>query len=267
MTSVSCFWVLNQLISLTALQTNYTGLCFIAQLISQTIKGRIWTWLRDQKVKLKKQKQEKVKRSAVPLVGCSSCHCRWRVRRGQHRNSKHLMPQRTCSLSATLEHTWKIPQYIIYTRGERRHGSFIYIAHFKHRKSTHKNIKTLLITNTCSASSSPEDGAFPGLSDCVVLLVLRQHLGQAKITDFHPHLALHQNVSSGQVSVDVSLNGKVVHTLKYECKHRKKETVYICTCVETILCIHGVNCYMANILGTNNKNTHIHIQIYKFISF
>ncbi len=110
-------------------------------------------------------------------------------------------------------------------------------------------MKILLITNTCSASSSPKDGAFPGLSHCVVLLVLRQHLGQAKITDLHPHLALHQNVSSGQVSVDVSLNGKVVHTLKYEHGHMEKEKWFIYALV-LILYIHSVaaNYFMANIL-------------------
>ena len=70
------------------------------------------------------------------------------------------------------------------------------------------------LTDICSESSSPKDGAFPRFSDSVVLFVLRQHLGQAKVTDFHPHLALHQNVSSGQVSVDVTLCGKVVHTLE-----------------------------------------------------
>ncbi len=88
--------------------------------------------------------------------------------------------------------------------------------------SNHKNIKILLelLTNMCSVSSSPEDGAFPGLSDSVVLFVLRQNLGKTKIADFHPLLALHQNVSSGQVSVDVSLNGKVVHPLKFQYSHR-----------------------------------------------
>lgn len=79
-----------------------------------------------------------------------------------------------------------------------------------------QNVKILLeqLINTCSVCSSPKDGAFPGLSHSVVLFVLRQHLGQAKVTDFHPHLALHQDVSSGQVSVDVSFNAEVVHTLK-----------------------------------------------------
>lgn len=96
-------------------------------------------------------------------------------------------------------------------------------------KSTHKNMKILLELpiNTCSVCSSPKDGAFPRLSDSVVLFVLRQHLGQAKITDFHPHLALHQNVSCGQVSVDVSLSGKVVHTLKYEYNQTERGICFI----------------------------------------
>lgn len=84
-----------------------------------------------------------------------------------------------------------------------------------------------LLTNTCSVSSSPKDGAFPRLSDSVVLFILRQHLGQSKIADFHPRLALHQNISGGQVSVDVSLSGKVVHTLKYEYKHTEREEWFI----------------------------------------
>lgn len=77
-------------------------------------------------------------------------------------------------------------------------------------------MKTLfeLLTNACSVSSSPKDGAFPGLSDSVVLFVLRKHLGQTEITDLHSHLALHQNISSCQVSVDVTLHAKVVHTLE-----------------------------------------------------
>lgn len=85
----------------------------------------------------------------------------------------------------------------------------------------------ILLTNMCSVSSSPKDGAFPRLSDSVVLFVLRQHLGQAKITDLHPHLALHQNVPSGQVSVDVSLSGEVVHALKNERNHTEKENWFI----------------------------------------
>lgn len=63
-------------------------------------------------------------------------------------------------------------------------------------------------------SSLPKDGAFPGLSDSVVLLVLRQHLGQPEIPDLHPHLTFHQNISSGQVSVDVTFRGEVVHPLE-----------------------------------------------------
>lgn len=76
-------------------------------------------------------------------------------------------------------------------------------------------------------SSSPKDGAFPRLSDSVVLFVLRQHLGQTKITNLHPHLALHQNVPRGQVSVDVSLSGEVVHALKYEYNHTEKENGFM----------------------------------------
>lgn len=71
--------------------------------------------------------------------------------------------------------------------------------------------------------SSPKDGAFPGLSHGVVLLVLRQHLSQAEVADLHPHLALYQDVPGGQVSVDVSLGGKVVHTLMYEYYHTQRE--------------------------------------------
>lgn len=102
---------------------------------------------------------------------------------------------------------------------------------------THWSIKILLrlLTDTCTVSSSPEDGAFPGLFDSVVLFVLRQNLGQAEIPDFHPQLAFHQNVSSGQVSVDVSLVGKVVHSLEH-CnreREREKKKVSICTFVST----------------------------------
>lgn len=63
-------------------------------------------------------------------------------------------------------------------------------------------------------SSSPKDGTFSRLSDSVVLFILWQNLGQAEISDLHPHLTLHQDVPGGQVSVDVPLCGQVVHTLK-----------------------------------------------------
>lgn len=65
----------------------------------------------------------------------------------------------------------------------------------------------------CSEPSSPEDGALARLQHRVVLLVLRQHLGQAKVPDLHPALALHQDVACGQVPVDVALRGQVVHPL------------------------------------------------------
>lgn len=63
---------------------------------------------------------------------------------------------------------------------------------------------------------SPEDGALSWFSHCVILFILRQHLGQAEIADFHPHLALHQDVPGGQVSVDVPLHRQIVHSLRRE---------------------------------------------------
>lgn len=68
--------------------------------------------------------------------------------------------------------------------------------------------------NKCSVRFSPEDGALSRFSHCVIVLILWQHFGQAKIADFHPHLGLHQDVPGGQVSVDVPLGSQVIHSLE-----------------------------------------------------
>lgn len=51
------------------------------------------------------------------------------------------------------------------------------------------------------------------LPDRVVLLVVFDALGQAEVSDLNQRLALHQHVTSRQVSVDVVLRAQVVHSL------------------------------------------------------
>jgi len=61
---------------------------------------------------------------------------------------------------------------------------------------------------------SPEDRALAGFPHHVVVLVLRQQLGQPEIPDLDVGLALHQDVPAGQVPVDAALCPQVLHALR-----------------------------------------------------
>lgn len=129
-------------------------------------------------------------RRDVLWEGCCSCRCGWRAHRAPPRSSKRPKPPRTCSQSKTRVRTCNNGH-----DGERRWP----------QRAMEKYQKTQKIW--------PEYGALSRLLDHVVLFILRQHFGEAKISNLHPWLALHQNIPRCQVSVNVALAGQVLHSL------------------------------------------------------
>lgn len=71
-----------------------------------------------------------------------------------------------------------------------------------------KQTKRLKITEVW-----PEYGTLSWLFDHVVLFVLRQNFGKAEISDLHPQLTLHKDISCCQIPVDIPLTWQVLHTL------------------------------------------------------
>lgn len=55
-----------------------------------------------------------------------------------------------------------------------------------------------------TSGTVPENGALSRLRDSVILLVKRNNLGEAKISNFHQRLASHKDISGCEVSVNVT---------------------------------------------------------------
>lgn len=69
----------------------------------------------------------------------------------------------------------------------------------------------------------PEYGTLSWFFNHVVFFVLRQNFSKAKISNLHPLLALHKDVSCCQVSVDIPLAWQVFHSLSVHTIEKKEK--------------------------------------------
>lgn len=76
---------------------------------------------------------------------------------------------------------------------------------------THTGFQLLSL---CCPLDLPENRTVILVLDCVITFVIFDALREAKVTNLHSRLVLHQHVSGSQVTVDVILRSQIVHSLK-----------------------------------------------------